>query len=111
MSKTTILYKDFAPGADEDAEVTSPDAIEGCLIAQLPAGVTTEDRILTCELNRWVLDGTFLTIDDKQFGFWSTALSGPDCTFEAPPVITITFDKQYTSTGVTLTFEPATGEY
>ena len=56
MSKTTILYKDIAPGAEEDAEVTAKASMPDSDPSLLPAGVTPE-RCNTLELNYWVLDG------------------------------------------------------
>ena len=38
MSKTTLLYKDIAPGAALDATVTAPTAQDRSALAQLPGG-------------------------------------------------------------------------
>lgn len=110
MSKTKILYKDIAPGSDEDAAVSSSSHLPASDIALLPFG-GTNIRSLTCEPNRWALDGTFQFTEDQKIAFWSSELSGDDGTFAASPVITIDFDKQYSSVGVSLVFDPACGEY
>ncbi len=110
MSKTKILYKDIGPGSDEDAAVTSSSHLPASDIALLPFGGTSI-RSLTLEPNRWVLDGTFQFAEDQKIAFWSSELSGDDKTFTAVPAITVNFDKQYSSVGVSLIFDPACGEY
>ena len=42
MSKTTLLYKDIAPGAALDATVTAPTAQDRSALAQLPSGTVEE---------------------------------------------------------------------
>ena len=56
MSKTTLLYKDVAPGAALDATVTAPTAQDRSALAQLPSG-TVEEPAATGELNQWGMDG------------------------------------------------------
>lgn len=103
MSKTHIIYKDVAPGADEDAAVSTNRAQPFSTLT-LPFGVD-HDPISTCELNAWGLNGTFDMVDGHQVAFWSTSQSGADCLFTAQPVITILFDNQYSSTGISFVFD------
>ena len=103
MSKTHIIYKDVAPGADEDAAVSTNGAQPFSTLT-LPFGVD-HDPISTCELNAWGLNGTFDMVDGHQVAFWSTSQSGADCLFTAQPVITIRFDNQYSSTGISFVFD------
>lgn len=110
MSRTTILYKDIAPGADEDASISTQSAAEFSAPQKLVDGVTT-DPGATCELNQWVLNGEYRYVSNLDIAFWSTELSGEDCTFENPPVIDIDFDEQYSSVGLTLVFDTETGDY
>lgn len=110
MSKTRIIYKDVAVGAAEDAAVSSIGAMTGCAPSRLPQGVTPPP-IISGELNAWLLDGTYQPIDNHTLAFWSGELSGEDCVLANPPVITITFDQQYSSTGITLYFDVATGDH
>ena len=102
MSKTYILYKDVPPGADEDAAVSTNGAQPFSTLT-LPFGVT-HDPIATCELNAWGLNGAFDMVDGHQVAFWSTSQSGEDCLFAAQPAITIEFDEQYSSTGISFAF-------
>ena len=110
MSKTTILYKDIAPGAEEDAEVTAKASMPDSDPSLLPAGVTPE-RCKTLELNYWVLDGESTDKETQRQAFWSTEMSGEDRHFSNEPAIEISFDKQYSSVGLTLVFDKAGNEY
>lgn len=110
MSKTTILYKDIAPGAEEDAAVTSKSSTADSSPSLLPAGVTPE-RCNTLELNYWVLDGKSTYTETQKKAFWSTEMSGEDGHFSNEPVIEVVFDKQYSSVGLTLAFDTAANEY
>ena len=56
MSKTTILYKDIAPGAAEDAEMSAQYADAASNLSVLPFGSET-DKLAVLELNVWGLDG------------------------------------------------------
>ena len=109
MSKTKVIYKDIAPGAAADATVTATGG-SGSL-SQIPFGKET-GKIITLERSRWLLDGSYDDYySDSKVGFWSTAVSGDDGTFETKPTITLTFSQQYSSMGINLTFDEATGEY
>lgn len=110
MSKTTILYKDIAPGAEEDAEVTAKASMPDSDPSLLPAGVTPE-RCNTLELNYWILDGKSTYTEIQKKAFWSTEMTGQDGRFSNEPVIEIAFDKQYSSVGLTLVFDKAGNEY
>ena len=109
MSKTTILYKDMAPGAAADASFTSTAAAS---FSDLGLADDYESaHIATGELNAWTLDGTAELLDSRKVPFWSSSLSGADGSFSAPPVIEIAFDSQYTAVGATLVFSQAAGEF
>ena len=110
MSRTTILYKDIAPGAEEDASVSTTAVESFSNPSLLPSGVTPAPTI-TCELNHWGLDGKYKLVENEPTAFWSAEMSGDDCSFENPPVITIDFDQQYSSVGLTLVFDSASGDY
>lgn len=110
MSKTTILYKDVAPGADENAQVSASGIAEDSNLAEIPFGLTTEP-VITLERNHWLLNGTFRFRDTQRFSFWSSTLSDDKGRFASAPVITVDFTNQYSSTGITLVFDRATGNY
>ena len=112
MSKTTLLYKDVAPGAALDATVTALTAQARSALAQIPFG-TEESPAITGELNQYGLDGTFVLASEISPAFWSEAMSGADGGFAvgAEPQITVTFSKQYSSVGISFRFDSATGGY
>lgn len=111
MSKTTVTYKDVAVGAQEDAAFAAVGATNESTIAKLADGVVP-GKIITLEHDRWALDGTFDKFyEQSEVAFWSREISGADGTFDADPVITVTFDQQYSSMGISFVFDDATGEY
>lgn len=110
MSRTTILYKDIGPGAEEDASVSTTSAESFADPSKLAGGVTPSPTI-TCEINHWGLNGQYMLVESEEVAFWSDELSGDDCLFTSKPVITITFDQQYSSVGITLVFDSASGDY
>lgn len=110
MSKSQIIYKDIAPGADTDAFVTVNGAQSFSTPDNLPFG-GERVSIISGELNAWGLNGTFLTANQHTPAFWSTSMSGSDGVFDEKPVITLRFQNQYTALGITLLFDKATGDY
>lgn len=111
MGKTKVIYRDVAVGAQEDASVTAALAEGNSTPSLLTAGVDN-GKVIALEHNRFILDGTFNTFyDESKLAFWSAEMSGADCTFAAEPSITVEFAQQYSSMGVTLVFDPATGEH
>ena len=109
MSKSHIIYKDVAPGAAEDAAFSSTAALSASdlLLAKDRAAAA----YITLEHNRWLLDGSFENLADNTVAFWSAELSGEGGKFTTPPSIEIAFDERYSSVGLTLVFDRATGEY
>lgn len=111
MSKTVITYKDIAIGAAEDASVSSSNHTQFSDLSSLPFGGLSDEPYITLEHNAWVLNGSRVFRDQNRVSFWSEDLSGADCLFAAPPQITVNFDQKYSSTGISLVFDSATGEY
>ncbi len=109
MSKTTILYKDIAPGAAEGASVAATQASAFSDPTMLAEEGRYVSQIATLERNAWTLDGLQRLYADDVEPYWSASLSGEDCVLDPAPVITLTLDGQYTSLGVTLLFD--TGAY
>ena len=105
-----IIYQDIAAGADEDAAVSTQDAASLSDVSLLPFG-SERAPIAALGPGSWLLDGSREILNGQPIGFWSAAMSGSDGRFEAPPEIVIEFDQRYTSPGLYLTFDPASGEY
>jgi hypothetical protein len=110
MKGMKIVYKDIAPYADLDAACVSSDVSDFSDIDQLPFGADM-DPVITLEHGQWVLDGTHVPLAGQTPAFWSTQMSGADGTFEAAPVIDITFDAQYSSVGVSFIFDQTNEDY
>ena len=106
-----LVYKDVALGADEDATLTIPAEAESFSDeAIIPFGVETP-AIATGELNGWGLSHEYEILDKQPFAFWSKEQSGADCSFAVPPTIAIDFTKQYSATGLTVRFAPASMDF
>lgn len=110
MSKTTILYRDVAPGAAEAATVTSTDATENSSVANLRNENPTK-RLASLETNRWTLDSGFdIAAETDTVPFESEAISGADTTL-TPTTITVNFGQRFSSLGITLVFDGDAGDY
>lgn len=106
-----LIYKDVAVGADEDAQVTTSTTAEDFSdVAKIPFGVEAP-AIATGEPNGWGLTQDYKVLDKQPLAFWSRERSGAGCDFSTPPTITLAFSKQYTSTGLTVRFAPASMDY
>ena len=60
----------------------------------------------TLELNQFVLDGSRQIVESnpENVAFWSTDMSGADCSFATAPTLTVVFEKAHSSSGLTLYF-------
>ena len=69
----------------------------------------------TIETNQWTLDGSKTEFPDspkgENFGLWSLQSSGDDGTFETPIVLTCTFTKPHTTSGLTFIFKQDSNDY
>ncbi len=104
-----IVYTDVAPGAAEDASFAATGQT-GYSTLDLATGDNSVPYA-TLEHNRWVLDGQHIIMYNDNVHFWSSSLSNASCTLSPAPTLTITFDQQYSSLGVTIIGDTATGEY
>lgn len=98
-----VRYKDVAVGADKNAIVETSAKMNFADVSQIPFGVNPP-ALATCELNGWGLSHNYKAIDSHPIAFWSSVLSGEDCTFSSVPTITLEFTEQYTTTGLTIQF-------
>ncbi len=104
-----IIYQDIAAGADDDALITAP-AADFSEPSLLPFG-GSDAAISSLEPYSWLLDGSREIVDKQPVAYWSEDASGPDGRFAQPPELPIAFEKRYTSPGLYLTFDTATGDY
>lgn len=108
-----ILDTDAA--ADAVATVTGEAAISQK--TQIFNGTREMDsKYATLENDYWLLDGSFSlapksTETTYEAGWWSAALSGSDGTFSTPQVVTIDFDSDHSSIGISISFDVMSDEY
>lgn len=104
-----IRYGDVAPEAKENFVPTASES-EFDTLAQLQEyNVDFPNYANPCELYQMVLDGTaqaFPSVpENANLGLWSEQVSNDDGTFTTPIVLTLTANGQYSSQGLTLTFD------
>ncbi|WP_312044809.1 hypothetical protein [Anaerotignum sp.] len=67
-------------------------------------------KAATLEQDYWKLDGTFNTFPDNpqdiSWGIWSSSMAGGDGRFDAPIVLTLSFQNLHESLGLTFEFNP-----
>lgn len=110
MNKTTVIYRDVAVGAENNVTPSIAGGMADSSAAVLPFGVANES-IATAELNAWMLDGTRRWKETQPIAFWSKDISGEDGIFAAPPSLTFNFSQNYTTTGITIVFDEADGDF
>ena len=104
-----IQYGDVAPEAKENFVPTASES-EFDTLAQLQQyNLNFPNYANPCELYQTVLDGTAQAFpsapDDANMGLWSEQLSNDDGTFTEPIVLEFESAGQYSSQGLTLTFD------
>ena len=69
----------------------------------------------TLEHNRWYLDGSQTIIPDDEpygyVGYIGDALSGSDCVYTTPPIISIAFGDYFAFAGLTIDFDTVVNDY
>ena len=110
MNGVAIKYGDFAPDAKENFDIAVSDAETFFDKTQLQQyNVKFPNYGNPCELYSVVLDGTaeaFPSVpQESNLGLWSAQVSEQNGTFAEPVVLTLTSRGQYTSQGLTFTFD------
>lgn len=105
-----IHYGDVAPEAKENFVPISSEQENFVTLGELQQyNLEFQNYINLCELNLMVLNGDGQPFPDapenENMGLWSVQLSQDDGTFEIPIVLTLTAGAQYSSQGLTLTFD------
>lgn len=109
MAKTTVVYKDIAVGAADAGTATATGGTAESDLSLLLHGANT-GLVATLEDNAWILDGSVdRCYSESEYAFWSSAMSDGECVLSPQPTIEITFSEQFSSTGVTLTFDGLPG--
>lgn len=104
-----IRYGDVAPEAKENFAPTASESKFDTLAQLQQYNLNFPNYANPCELYQTVLDGTATAFpsvpENESVGLWSEQLSNDDGTFEEPIVITLTSAGQYSSPGLTFTFD------
>lgn len=114
-TSTEISFGLFDVTAKPDSTPSCPDKQSFIDIDQLKLDAVTAPAVATLEHNFWSLDGTFDAFPDdpdtKTWGLWSASMSGANGVFAVPPVLTITFNSNHSSLGVSFEFDPHGNNY
>ena len=105
----TIIYGDVAPGAKEDFAPTSSESKFDTLWQLQNNKLGVENYANPCEKYQTILDGTAEAlpsdVENATVGLWSENLSEEDGYFAGPIVHSLKSSGQYTSQGLTFTFD------
>lgn len=105
-----LVYQDIAVGAAADASVAASGVDSKSDVSKLPAGVVHPD-FATLELNKWGGSGSKKIYNGQDIALVSDTMSGADCTFAVPPSLTISFDSNYTTLGISFRFATNSVDY
>ena len=109
----SIRYGDVAIGAKENFVPTASESQFDTLKQLQQYGLSFPNYANPCELYQTVLDGTaqaFPSIPEQaNLGLWSEQISSDDGTFIEPIVLELESVGQYSSQGLTLTFDTYNG--
>lgn len=109
MARTMIVYKDIAVDSAESGTAALTGEAAESEAALVLSGANT-GRVATLEESNWPLDGSVdQCYEDAECAFWSEKMSDGSCVLSPAPTITVTFSKQFSSTGVTLAFDSLPG--
>lgn len=111
--KLRVSYTDIAVGAKENFAPSATGQASKSDPSRLQSQTPTPIYANPCEIYSALLDGT-LTIPESTapYALVSNSLSSDtDGTFETPLVLTLTATGQYTSQGITLTFDETSNRY
>lgn len=132
MRKTSANYRPFPVVRDVDClisfgvmdinakkETTVINTNDDGVFSNIRAAVNDVHKASGCwaalEENLWRLDGTFDTLPEdhasEEIGWWSSEVSGADCTFGKNPVVRFTFPVALSTLGWTLYFDSLSGQY
>lgn len=110
-----IQYGDVAPEAKENFVPTASEKEFNTLAQLQQYNLDFPNYANPCELYQTVLDGTataFPSVPEQaNLGLWSEQISNEDGTFTKPIVLELKSEGQYSSQGLTLTFDTYNGIY
>ena len=115
MTGVSISYGDVAPEAKEKFNPTSDFAEFDTLHQLQQYNLNFPNFANPCEKYSVALDGTASAFPsmpkNENIGLWSEQISNDDGTFTEPIVLTLRSEGQYSSQGISLTFDTYNGIY
>lgn len=110
MSRVSITYGDIAPEAKENFMASVADKADFVDLTQLQQyNFEVANYANPCELYQTVLDGNMKVFpqnpENANMGLWSNSISDNNGMFSTPIVLTLQSEGQYSSIGLTLTFD------
>ncbi len=109
MIGVKIQYGDVAPEAKENFIPTASEMAFDQTDKLMQYNLGFPNYANPCELYQTVLDGTATAFpsspQNANLGLWSEQISNDDGTFTEPIILTLRSDGQYSSQGLTLTFD------
>lgn len=110
-----ISYGDVAPGAKENFSASANETEFDSLKQFNQYNLNFPNYANPCEYCMVALDGTAVALppnaNNVNVGLWSKSLSRKDGTFQTPIVLTLQSVGQYSSQGLTFTFDTYNGIY
>ena len=116
-TSTRVEFGLYDVTARSDSAPVTEDAKDFCNLSKdlLLESVPNQNKYGTLETRQWLMDGSFLFFPEtpRQYfwGFWSTEQSNGNGAFANPPVLNIHFDKNHSSSGLTLHFYSPTDDW
>lgn len=114
-SGIAIRYGDVAPEAKENFKPSASESQFDTLLQLQQYNLSFLNYANPCELYQTVLDGTaegFPSVPEQSnLGLWSKQISSDDGTFKDPIVLELESVGQYSSQGLTFTFDTYNGIY
>lgn len=116
-TSTRVEFGLYDVTARSDSAPVTEDAKDFCNLSKdlLLESVPNQNKYGTLETRQWLMDGSFLFFPEtpRQYfwGFWSTEQSNGNGAFANPPVLNIRFDKNHSSSGLTLHFYSPTDDW
>ena len=114
---TRVEFGLYDVTARSDSTPTTEQAKAFCNLSKdlLLESVPSQNKYGTLETRQWLMDGSFLFFPEapRQYfwGFWSAEQSNGNGIFATPPVLNIRFDKNHSSSGLTLHFYSPTDDW
>lgn len=114
-TETKVTFGLVDVTAKADSTPTATDKQTFADLDDLKLDTVTPLKVATFETDFWKLDGTFSLFPDTpssyEWGYWSLSMSDSNGDFTVPPVMTITFTTNHTSSGLTLYFDELNSDY